>query len=157
MQTLDFGLWTWTLNPTHGSSLAGWIMARGSRHGAQGLSNRVKSSKCGTSHFPSFYVNQIIRSISEDDVCTANATQTHAQDTNSPKNMLLSMTPQTQGSVCPLGCPARLCVCVSMGSSLGMSHTLFTRVCVCVCSAGVRLSVCVSCLQPLPFTAGTLL
>lgn len=50
---------------------------------------------------------------------------------HSPKNMLLSIAPQARGfAVFPLWCPAS--VCVSMDSSLGMSHTLLRGVCVCV-------------------------
>lgn len=46
--------------------------------------------------------------------------------------MLLSIAPQARGSaVFPLWCPAS--VCVSMDSSLGMSHTLLRGVCVCAC------------------------
>lgn len=51
---------------------------------------------------------------------------------HSPKNMLLSIAPQAQGfAVFPLWCPAS--VCVSMDSSLGMSHTLLRGVCVSAC------------------------
>lgn len=51
---------------------------------------------------------------------------------HSPKNMLLSIAPQARGfAVFPLWCPAS--VCVSMDSSLGMSHTLLRGVCVSAC------------------------
>lgn len=139
----------WTFNPTHGSSLAGWIMARGI--------DTVPRAYVELHTFLPFTLTKpsapsltmmYVLLIPHKHTHTHQLTEKHAALHDS-LDIGVCMSSRMPCQV--------VCVCVHGQQPGHVSHTLYACLCECVCSAGVRLSICVSCLQPLPCTAGTLL